>query len=218
MIGLLEGFSNQDLKQMSSLKVPLITSFRNIYGRPTIRKLKAEMAKPETKSFLVKRDPFKRLLSGYRNKIIEKPRGKYLQIVKTILSTYRGETNYKLGKTIPSFSEFVRYILDTNNNTGEIDMHWAPVVEFCSVCKVNFTHIIDFENLYEDMVKMMPENKQVLETVKSRRLNVNKIGPITDSDVLEEFGKLPPNLHHRLCQLYEKDFKVFGYSNKNCKF
>ena len=70
MIGLLEGFSNQDLEQMSSLKVPLITSFRNIYGRPTIRKLKAEMAKPETKSFLVKRDPFKRLLSGYRNKIV----------------------------------------------------------------------------------------------------------------------------------------------------
>ena len=218
MIGLLEGFSNQDLKQMSSLKVPLITSFRNIYGRPTIRKLKAEMAKPETKSFLVKRDPFKRLLSGYRNKIIEKPRGKYLQIAITILSTYQGKSNYKFGKTIPSFSEFVRYILDTNNNTSEIDMHWAPVVEFCSVCKVNFTHIIDFENLYEDMVKMMPENKQVLETVKSRRLNVNKIGPITDSDVLEEFGKLPPNLHHRLCQLYEKDFKVFGYSNKNCKF
>ena len=136
MIGLLEGFSNQDLEQMSSLKVPLITSFRNIYGRPTIRKLKAEMAKPETKSFLVKRDPFKRLLSGYRNKIIEKPRGKYLQIAITILSTYRGESNYKFGKTVPIFSEFVRYILDTNNNTGEIDMHWAPVVEFCSVCKV----------------------------------------------------------------------------------
>ena len=68
------------------------------------------------------------------------------------------------------------------------------------------------------MVNMMPEKKQVLETVKSRRLNVNKIGPITDSDVLEEFGKLPPNLHHRLCQLYKKDFKVFGYSNKKCKF
>lgn len=141
MIGLLEGFSNQDLEQMSSLKVPLITSFRNIYGRPTIRKLKAEMAKPETKSFLVKRDPFKRLLSGYRNKIVEsdlKHKGSkyYQKIAITILSTYRGESNYKLGKNIPSFSEFVRYILDTNNSTGEIDMHWAPVVEFCSVCKV----------------------------------------------------------------------------------
>ena len=136
MIGLLEGFSNQDLKRMHTTAVPLIQSFRNIYGRPSIEELKAAMAKPETKTFLVKRDPFKRLLSGYRNKIIEKPRGKYLQIAMTILSTYQGKSNYKLGKNIPSFAEFVRYILDTNNSTGEIDMHWAPVVEFCSVCKV----------------------------------------------------------------------------------
>ena len=139
MIGLLEGFSNQDLKQMSSLKVPLITSFRNIYGRPTIRKLKAEMAKPETKSFLVKRDPFKRLLSGYRNKIVESTKHKgsiYYKIVKTILSNYRGKGNYKLGKTMASFAEFVTYILDTYDSSGEIDMHWAPVVEFCSVCQV----------------------------------------------------------------------------------
>ena len=82
---------------------------------------------------------------------------------------------------------------------------------------MNFTHIIDFENLYEDMVKMLPEKNQVLETFKSRKLNVNKIGPITDSDVLEEFGKLPPDLHHRLCQFYEKDFKVFSYFNEKCE-
>ena len=142
MIGLLEGFSNQDLEQMSSLKVPLITSFRNIYGRPTIRKLKAEMAKPETKSFLVKRDPFKRLLSGYRNKIVESTKYKgsiHYKIAKTILSTYRGKGNYKLEETMPSFAEFVTYILDTYDSSGEFDMHWAPVVDFCSVCQVLIT-------------------------------------------------------------------------------
>ena len=82
---------------------------------------------------------------------------------------------------------------------------------------MKFTHVIDFENLYEDMVKMLPEKKQILETFKSRKLNVNKIGPITDADVLEEFGKLPSDLHYRLCQLYENDFKVFGYFNKKCE-
>ena len=147
MIGLLEGFSNQDLKRMSTAQVPLITSFRNIYGRPTIKKLKAEMAKPETKSFLVKRDPFKRLLSGYRNKIVESIKYKgsvYYEIVKTILSNYRGKGNYKLGKTMPTFTEFVTYILDTYDISGEIDMHWAPVVEFCSVCQVNKHNLFTF--------------------------------------------------------------------------
>ena len=44
---------------------------------------------------------------------------------------------YKFRKTVPTLSEFVEYILDTYDNKGEIDMHWAPVVDFCSVCQVS---------------------------------------------------------------------------------
>ena len=65
MIGLLEGYSKHDMQRMS--RGPLITSMRNIYGRPTVESLKAEMAKPKTKSFLVARDPFKR--QGIHRKI-----------------------------------------------------------------------------------------------------------------------------------------------------
>ena len=156
MIGLLEGFSNQDLKNMHTTAVPLITSFRNIYGRPSIEELKAAMAKPETKTFLVKRDPFKRLLSGYRNKILyestEHIGGKYYKIAKTILSTYRGKGNHKLGETMPSLAEFVTYILDTYDSSGEFDMHWAPVADFCSVCQVK---LISFcTSVYFQLIKL----------------------------------------------------------------
>ena len=82
---------------------------------------------------------------------------------------------------------------------------------------MNFTNIIDFENFYDDMVEMLPEKKQVLETFESKKLNSNKIGPITNSDIFEELGKLPPDLYQRLCLFYEKDFKVFGYLNKRCE-
>ena len=82
---------------------------------------------------------------------------------------------------------------------------------------MNFTHIIDFENFYDDMVEMLPEKKQVLETFETKKLNSNKIGPITTSDVLDEFEKLSPDLFRRQCQFYEKDFKVFGYFNKKCE-
>ena len=151
MIGLLEGFSNQDLKNMHTTAVPLIQSFRNIYGRPSIEELEDKMAEPETKTFLVKRDPFKRLLSGYRNKIIyesiKHKGGKYYQIAITILSTYRGEGNYNLGETMPSFTEFVTYILDTYDTSGKFDMHWAPVVDFCSVCQVCYNYILYYNLL-----------------------------------------------------------------------
>ena len=58
---------------------------------------------------------------------------------RKILETYRGlpPKMYKFRKTVPTLSEFVEYILDTYDNKGEIDMHWAPVVDFCSVCQVS---------------------------------------------------------------------------------
>ena len=84
MMGLLEGYSYKELKKMD--RGPLITSMRKIYGRPTTQILLAEMAKPKTKSFLVTRDPFKRLLSGYRNKILGMIRGSHHdKISRTIL-------------------------------------------------------------------------------------------------------------------------------------
>ena len=57
------------------------------------------------------------------------------------LETYRGlpKHMYRFRKTVPTFAEFVEYMLDTYDSTGEIDMHWAPVADFCCVCKVLIT-------------------------------------------------------------------------------
>ena len=56
-----------------------------------------------------------------------------------ILENYRSlpKKMYKHKKTVPTFSEFIEYVLDLYEKNGEIDMHWAPVVNFCSVCKVS---------------------------------------------------------------------------------
>ena len=86
--------------------------------------------------------------------------------------------------------------------------------------QVNFTHILDFEHLYEDMVEMLPDKQQLfkeyrLDTIKQ---NVNKKGPVTDKDILRQFGTLRPNLYQRLRKFYEKDFKVFGYTYPNIQW
>ena len=56
-----------------------------------------------------------------------------------ILEKYRSlpKKMYKHKKTVPTFSEFIEYVLDLYEKNGEIDMHWAPVVNFCSICKVS---------------------------------------------------------------------------------
>ena len=70
IMGLLEGFTMRRLKSMS--KHPLVSEMRKIYGRPTLAKLLNVTRQPQVKTFLVKRHPFKRLFSGYQNKILGK--------------------------------------------------------------------------------------------------------------------------------------------------
>ena len=69
----------------------------------------------------------------------EKQYHEFFSFFRKILETYRGlpPKMYKFRKTVPTLGEFVEYILDTYDNKGEIDMHWAPVVDFCSVCQVS---------------------------------------------------------------------------------
>lgn len=208
--------------------------------------------------------PFPRLLSGYRNKILGAYKGSHHdKLSRKILETYRGllHHQYKFRKTVPTFSEFVSYMLDTYEKSGEVDMHWAPVVDFCSVCQVlinqstisiylvskstysllgsinltikdstnqlfyllfqvNFTHILDFEHLYEDMINMLPKKKHVFKNFRSDtiKLNANKKGPITNSEILKEYGTLKPELFRRLCKFYAKDFEVFGFVYPNIKW
>ena len=120
---------------------------------------------------------------------------------------------YKHSKTVPTFSEFIVYVLDNYEKNKDIDMHWSPVVDFCSVCKVHFTHVLDFENLYEEFEFMLPEMKKIFQRLKidKVRKNVNTKNPVTSLSIQKSLKTLTPEIYKRLCKLYEKDFTVFGY-------
>ena len=129
-------------------KKPLVSEMRKIYGRPTLAELHEATNKnydnnynnSYSRTFLVKRHPFKRLFSGFNNKILRAYKGSHHDLMsQKILQKYRNmdiKKDYKFGKTTPTFAEFVEFVLDKSEQEGEIDMHWAPVVDFCSVCKV----------------------------------------------------------------------------------
>lgn len=138
MMGLLEGMSTRKLKAMS--RQPLVSAMRKKYGRPTVAQLLTASKKPDSRTFLVKRHPFKRLFSGYKNKILGAHKGSHHdKMSQKILAQYRNmniQREYKFRQTVPTFQEFVAYVLDKYEDKHDIDMHWAPVVDFCSVCKV----------------------------------------------------------------------------------
>ena len=75
--------------------------------------------------------------------------------------------------------------------------------------------MLDFEHLYEDMEKMLPSKmQQTLHNLKIKnvRLNANVKSPVADNSLRKSLQSLKPQIYKRLCQLYEKDFTVFGYS------
>ena len=92
IIGLLEGMSTRKLKLMS--KHPLVSEMRKIYGRPSLRQILQITngnQHPEPRTFLVKRHPFTRLFSGYKNKILRAFKGSHHdKMSQKILKKYRG--------------------------------------------------------------------------------------------------------------------------------
>ena len=134
------------LKRMKS-RHPLVSQMRSIYGRPSLQSLKLKLAEPQSKVFIVKRHPFQRLFSGFNEKIIGAIKGSYHdKMAQKILETYRGipKNMYKFKVTVPTFAEFVEFILDEYDRNGEVDMHWAPVVDFCSVCQVRKQRVLKY--------------------------------------------------------------------------
>jgi hypothetical protein len=122
-------------------RTPPVTLARSFYQRPTTEELLESMKK--SISFIVGRNPFERLVSGYRDKILLALRGSHHEKVgRSIILKYRGVDVKRLGriglKMKPTFTEFVRYIVDDYNSGIDLDMHWTPVFSFCNPCQVRF--------------------------------------------------------------------------------
>ena len=122
-------------------RTPPVTLARTFYGRPTTEELLEAMK--TSISFIVGRNPFERLVSGYRDKILLALRGSHHEKVgRAIILKYRGVDVKKSGriglKLKPTFTEFVRYILDDYHAGIDLDMHWTPVYSFCNPCQVQY--------------------------------------------------------------------------------
>lgn len=209
----LSGYSDKFLKK-TTRKIPPVTLARKFYPRPSVQELEAALKQDGVVAFLVARHPLERLVSGFRDKILRAYRGSYHDIVcKKILLQYRGlqPKSYRHGKTVPTFSEFVRYVTDLHDQKGEIDMHWAPVYNFCNPCQVNLTYLVKFETFDKD-TKFLLEKIGVSSTLMMRRENAAKDGRKSATMVDDYMAELDNDLMHRLVKLYQIDFELFGYT------
>ena len=101
----------------------------------------------EYTSFVFVRNPFSRLLSAYKSKMLNP--GKREQHRKTMVMRWLASnksllTNYT-NKGI-TFSQFVTYYL----NTEKRDIHWRDMYQLCYPCLFNYSIIGNYETLKAD--------------------------------------------------------------------
>lgn len=132
-----------DTKRMEGSRTsPVQFARQTAYPRPSVQTLSSALSKNFT-SFIIVREPFERLLSGFRDKI--EAVNSYCRKLQCIIA--KKPTNYKC---TPTFEEFIDYIIEEVEGGGALNEHWHPYSSFCTVCAVNYSYILHFETLTED--------------------------------------------------------------------
>ncbi|XP_047486626.1 carbohydrate sulfotransferase 10-like isoform X2 [Penaeus chinensis] len=179
--------------------------------------------------FLLVRHPFERLLSAYRDKVERANHWSLVQFRKHILSSLSSK-QIEIGtesttseeendaareanepnEEIPSFSDFLEYILMPNMTDADFSSHWAPYWQWCSPCALNYTAIATLETAGSDLEYIW--RRVGLRSSEKPWRNRNGLSLSPKPSVLSRYyQQLSPSLIRRVYQEYSRDFKLFQY-------
>ncbi|XP_034555796.1 carbohydrate sulfotransferase 12-like [Notolabrus celidotus] len=186
--------------------IPLLTSFPRA-------EMKAKM-KHYTK-FIFVRDPFVRLISAYRNKFGTVNEPFYQSYARKMMRVYGNRTN--LPKTAaeafssglrPSFSNFIQYLVDPTTDKRWYEPHWRQFHRLCHPCAIKYDFVGHQESLEDDAMQLLTLIK-LGDTIKFPSFYQN----VTTHDFVRGwFRDVPLEDRRTLYNIYQEDFKLFGYS------
>ena len=157
-----------------------------------------------TPTFLIVRHPLTRIASAFRNKLEPGTRtGEYFikEYAKIISSRARG--SWTAGDPDPTFPEFVKYLI--KSKIQYFDEHWMPVALRCRVCQVSYDFILHYEDLQSDWAQFLRE----VNITENIRLPWKNKG---EGDISSYYHNISREDLHSLYDVYEADFRMFGYS------
>lgn len=130
------------------MDTPPLELARQRFPRPYLQDLHDSL--PSSLSFLFVRDPFERIVSGYRNKLEGGKNAYYKWLANRIVKRFRKHPQAAGKPKGPTFNEFVQYLIEQNANHKPFNEHWAPIYNFCTPCSINFTIIGKVETFNRD--------------------------------------------------------------------
>ncbi|KAK7078696.1 hypothetical protein SK128_015279 [Halocaridina rubra] len=212
----LAGYSETEL--IANRNAPLNLA-RAKYKRPSVSEVdEARSALPHSITFIIVRHPFSRLISGYRDKILSQ-KSYYRPLAAKMLrshpelkdqhpSDWTNQIPTK-GLPVPTFAQFVQYIIDQRKKRRPINEHWIPMNDFCTPCLNNFDIIAKVETLEED-TNYIVYKTGVENIIKSQVLN--RANGKSTTDVTEYYiCQLTNQQFLDLVDLYKYDIELFDY-------
>ncbi|XP_033646657.1 carbohydrate sulfotransferase 11-like [Asterias rubens] len=158
------------------------------------------------------REPFARLLSGYRDKYVELRHFPYYKPIgsEMIKAFRKGATRAEIASGKPTFEEFLRWLVrNQEDRTG--DYHWRPLFDWYHPCEIHYDYIGKLETATEDakyIFKKIGIDK--LETYPSTETHHTFS---SSQDVMKKYySQISPDLIPRLVSKHKEEFLLFNYT------
>ena len=191
------------------------------------RPLTVKDATLTSKSVLITRHPFDRLVSAFRDKLERSHQGGFYHDAfgRDIVNEFRPRAVEKFGAShfapdnnfgaplaekgrrdanYPIFWEFVQYLRRLDHR--RFDEHWLPISVFCSVCEIDYRFIFRFEAMSTEVtwLKKLLDPKNAVNFEWGKRHEVDNITEAYMATLSSEDIEA-------LNALFKDDFIMFGY-------
>ena len=169
--------------------------------------------------FIFVRHPLDRIFSAYRNKLSASG-GKnipfQIKFGRYIVQKYRKSSvppDEVKGDDV-TFEEFVKYLIDRENELQYMNEHWMPMYQLCQPCYVNYDFVGSFESLDLDisaLLKKIHASRTVTFPRKQRHYGTSLNGV----ELSRIYTNFTADEYNSLLLRYENDFKCFSYKKYN---
>lgn len=130
------------------------------------------------KTFLFVRNPYKRLFSGYVDKIFTPQMPFLLNYGIYIIKKFRknpSEKSLRCGHDV-SFTEFISYVIDSIKTKTKANPHFTPMHRQCVPCEIRYDLIGHLETLQEDLKLLIKPER--LEAVLPENFRISSLRDI----------------------------------------
>ena len=178
----------------------------------------------EYTKFMVIREPFKRLLSAYKDKLLPYKGhdfALFYYLSQKLIYYYRSE-NSTVNKKYPTLEELIEYITDFSKYATQIKSHysekrhWKPQTDLCYPCNIKYEFVLDIDYIEEEADYFfkavgIPKALKYPENKKESNLKDTLPNSVFDVEATSYFSNVKRELLKALYLYYEKDYKVFGF-------